>query len=161
MPDEKVNDTSFPIIFVISICFLTFLVCGVWSIGELYAGKFIYPIEYQEWTNITPGYDTIDYDKTLYSIREQKNDSWGNYGVIYYKKYPTEVDRLRIVEPPDYGASLPIRGKLVLDKLFYNESVNAEWRINECVDTKIILEVVHENKRYVYVDTIPQTCMCG
>lgn len=140
-------------LFVIVVFLFCISLSVVYAASNIYAGYFIYPREYEEWTKIHEDYTGINNTKIHYMKDNITCE-------IYYKKYPTEVDRLRIVEQPEYGRLLPLRGKLVEDKLFYNESVNAEWRINPCVDTTIILEILHNGQRKVIVDTVNASCVC-
>ena len=63
--------------------------------------------------------------------------------------------RMRIVEPPDYGAFFPIAGN-VRDGEISGENFTMVYRANDCVPTDIL---VYNNTTFSHA-TIPQRTIC-
>lgn len=125
-----------------------------WIISGHYNALFQWNSYYSKMVYIPEGELVSDFTGI-----EKYGGDYGSTYVIIDRSIPNTTIHLRVVEPTDSGAFVPITPKLKHNATYYND-LHIGFFANPCVDTKIIGEFKNESARWFEVDTITQTCAC-
>lgn len=81
---------------------------------------------------------------------------WNRYNTYTISLYNVDNKTMRIVEPPDFGGFLPIRGKETTFEVSGENWMMQFYHANPCVPTHIF---VYNETHYEHA-VINQTCLC-
>jgi len=139
------------------IFFGIFLLLIFWLIVTHFCGMFAWPSEDEKNIFIPSDIEISE----LQWIKIFENDTWCRYKYATLSRLGNnDTVWLRVVEPTDYGAALPIHGNLVVNKTYINTDINFTWRINPCVPTTIIAIISNNSQKWAEKTKIPQSCLC-
>jgi len=125
-------------------------------IGTHFYGLFIWSVEDEK--NVFISSDIEISELQWITINENKN-KFSEYATLFRLKNNDTV-WLRIVEPTDYGASLPIHGEMIINKTYTNHDIIFGWTVNPCIPTTIIAIITNNTHKWAETTRIPQKCMC-
>lgn len=156
---EMINEHNYRIkvisaIIVISIIVILSAASAFFVVSGHYKALFQWGAEYNDMVYIPEGEPIFNFTGI-----SKYGGEYGSTYVIIDRTIPNTTIKLRIVEPTDYGAFIPIAPKLKHNSTYYN-NLHIGFFANPCVQTKIIGEFQNESGRWFEVDTVDQMCAC-
>lgn len=152
--DDKYRIKVISAVIIIGVVILLSAFSAFWIISGHYNALFQWENDYNKMVYIPDGEQILNFT----GITKCGGD-YGSTYVIIDRNIPNTTIHLRVVEPTDTGAFVPIAPKLKHNSTYYS-NLHMGFFANPCVQTKIIGEFQNDSGRWFEVDTIEQTCVC-
>lgn len=149
--NEEVTLTKIFVAFALIIPVLVLLSVIVWAVYS--------PIQYEETYNRLVSVNTsgLILDNNITCMVADEAAGWGHTRLSFRDNQTHQYYTIRLVDGPDYGASLPIAPWENINVTYYNTSVNTDLVLNPCVHSQVIITT---DSSYL-IKEFNQTVICG